>query len=267
MPARQAPLPCVRAGFAALPSTVKARYFRGDSACHENGLLTWLAHPDRAQEPGGAIGFAVSAVQTEALAAALRAVSEKQWQTYGTEADGTLRQWAEVDFVPGLPSERKDAKPLRYVGLRLVKAQGELFADGSRYHYHAVITNRALPGDELLRWHRQKAVTIEHVHDEVKNDLGGGRLPSGKFGANAAWFRLVLLAYNVVSAQRALAWGEDLRPARLKRLRLWVYGLSGRMSYTGNTLRLRLHASVEAIARLQRVWAVFALPTQATYSG
>ena len=131
----------MRAGFVALPETVTARYFRGDSACHENALLAWLAHPDRAQEPGGAIGFAVSAVQTEALAAALRAVPATQWQTFGTEADGTLRQWAEVDFVPGLPSEHKDAQPLRYVGLRLVKAQGELFADGSRYHYHAVITN------------------------------------------------------------------------------------------------------------------------------
>ena len=267
MPARQAPLPCVRAGFTALPATVTARYFRGDSACHENELLTWLAHPDRAQETGGAIGFAVSAVQSEALAAALRAVGEAPWQTFGTEADGTLRQWAEVDFVPGLPSEPKDAKPLRYVGLRLVKAQGELFADGSRYHYHAVITNRDVPGDELLRWHRQKAGTIEHVHDEVKNDLGGGRLPSGKFGANAAWFRFVLLAYNVVSAQRALALGGELRTARLKRLRLWVYGLSGRMSYTGHTLRLRLHGGVEAIRRLQRIWEVFALPTQATYSG
>ena len=81
MPARQAPLSCVRAGFAALPATVTERYFRGDSACHENALLTWLAHPERAREAGGAIGFAVSAVQTEALAAALRAVSEKQWQT------------------------------------------------------------------------------------------------------------------------------------------------------------------------------------------
>jgi hypothetical protein len=267
VPARQAPLPCVRAAFAALPTTVTARSFRGDSACHENALLAWLAHPDRAQEPGGAIGFAVSAVQTEPLAAALRAVGEAQWQTFGTERDGTLRQWAEVDFVPGLPSEHKDARPLRYVGLRLVKAQGELFADGSRYHYHAVITNRDLPGDELLRWHRQKAGTIEHVHDEVKNDLGGGRLPSGKFGANAAWLRFVLIAYNVVSAQRALALGDELQTARLKRLRLWVYALSGRMSYTGNTLKLRLHAGVAAIQRLQRIWEVFELPTQATYSG
>jgi hypothetical protein len=267
VPARQAPLPCVRDGFAALPATVTERFFRGDSACHENDLLLWLAHPDRAKEPGGAIGFAVSAVQSEPLAAALRAVPEPQWQTFATESDGTLRQCAEVDFVPSLPSEHKDAKPLRYVGLRLVKAQGELFADGSRYHYHAVITNRALPGGELLTWQRQKAGTIEHVHDEVKNDLGGARLPSGKFGANAAWLRLVTLAYNVVSAQRALALGEELGTARLKRLRLWVYNVGGRMSHTGNTLRLRLHAGMDAMRRLERVWKVFALPTQATYSG
>lgn len=80
-PRKLSGLSCVRAGFAALPATVTERYFRGDSACHENALLTWLAHPERAREAGGAIGFAVSAVQTEALAAALRAVSEKQWQT------------------------------------------------------------------------------------------------------------------------------------------------------------------------------------------
>jgi len=267
VPARQAPLACVRAGFAALPATVTKRFFRGDSACHDNELLEWLSHPERATEPGGAIGFAVSAVQSEPLAAALRAVPETQWQTFGTEGDGTLRQWAELDFVPALPSEHKEAQPLRYVGLRLVKPQGEWFADGNRYHYHAVITNRELPGDELLTWQRQKAGTIEHVHDEVKNDLGGARLPSGKFGANAAWLRMILLAYNVVSAQRALALGGELKTARLKRLRLHVYALSGRMSYTGNTLKLRLHACVAAIGRLQRVWEVFVLPTQATYSG
>ena len=74
-------------------------------------------------------------------------------------------------------------------------------------------------------------------------------------------------AHNVVSAQRALALGEELGATRLKRLRLWVYDVSGRMSYSGNTLRLWLHAGVEAIGRLQRVWEGFALPTQATYSG
>ena len=92
-------------------------------------------------------------------------------------------------------------------------------------------------------------------------------MPSGKFGANAAWFRIALLAYNVISALRGLGLEGELRTAKLKKLRLLVLGLCGRMNRTGNRLKLRLCASVEAIRRLQRIWEVFALPTQATNTG
>src|SRR5712691_6274162 len=78
VPARQAPLTCAQMAFAALPSTVTQRYFRGDSACHENELIGWLKHPDRAQEPGGRIGFAVSAVMSGELSAALGKIANQQ---------------------------------------------------------------------------------------------------------------------------------------------------------------------------------------------
>jgi hypothetical protein len=118
-PAKQEPLTCAPMAFAALPADLTARSFRGDSACHENGLLRWLKDPARAQEPGGPIGFAVSAVMSAELQAAVRQVKDQAWQTFGQEDDGTLRQWAEVDFVPGEKSEHKDRQPLRSVGLRL----------------------------------------------------------------------------------------------------------------------------------------------------
>ncbi len=142
VPAKQDPLTCAKLAFAALPETVTRRHFRGDSACHENDLLEWLKHPDRQKEPGGRIGFAVSAVMSEPLGEAIRKVGETQWKTFGkAEEDGTLRQWAEVDFVPSDKTEHKESKPLRYVGLRLLKAQGVLFKDGTDRHFHAVITN------------------------------------------------------------------------------------------------------------------------------
>jgi len=69
---------------------------------------------------------------SEPLAQALRKVQEANWTTFGEkEDDGTLRQWAEVDFVPGDKSEHKESQPLRYVGLRLLKPQGVLFKDGT----------------------------------------------------------------------------------------------------------------------------------------
>ena len=112
VPARQEPLTCAKLAFAALPESITQRYFRGDSACHENELLDWLKHPDREKEPGGGIGFAVSAFMSPPLAQALRKISDTGWKTFGTEEDGTLRQWAEVDFVPGEKYERKESQPL-----------------------------------------------------------------------------------------------------------------------------------------------------------
>jgi hypothetical protein len=264
VPAQQEPLTCAKLAFAALPETITQRYFRGDSACHEQELLGWLNHPDREQEPGGRIGFAVSARMSQELAQAIAQIRDSQWKTFAQEADGTLRQWAEVDFVPGQAGEKKDRQPLRYVGLRLLKPQGVLFHDGSDRHHHAVVTNRKLDGAQLLQWHREKAGTVEHVHDEVKNALAGGHMPSQHFAVNAAWFKLALLAYNLASAIKGLCFSPEERTARFKKYRLLLVHLAGRMSRFQCKLRLRFRASPEAIARVQRVWSVFDLPTQAT---
>jgi hypothetical protein len=265
VPARQAPLTCAKMAFAALPASVRQRYFRGDSACHENELLDWLKHPDRASEPGGRIGFAVSAVMSQALGEAMKKVKEPAWKTFDTEPDGTLRQWTEIDFVPGEEYESKDSQPLRYVGLRLLKPQGVLFADGSDRHHHAVITNqKEMNGARLLEWHREKAGTVEHTHDEVKNELGGGQMPSQRFGVNGAWFKLALLAYNMVSAMKGLCLEGEERTVRLKKFRLLMIHLAGRMNRNNCVMGLRLCADAKAIKRMQKVWEVFALPTQAT---
>jgi len=264
VPAKQDPLTCAKLAFAALPETVTRRYFRGDSACHENELLEWLKHSDRQQEPGGRIGFAVSAVMSEPLGEAIRQVGETQWKTFGKEDDGTLRQWAEVIFVPGDKTEHKESKPLRYVGLRLLKPQGVLFKDGTDRHFHAVITNEPTEGGRLLDWHREKAGTVEHTHDEVKNELGGNHVPSQRFGVNSAWFKIALLTYNVISAIKGLCLEGEERTARMKRFRLLLIHVAGRMNRNNCVMGLRVCNNGAALKRMQVVWRVFELPTQAT---
>jgi hypothetical protein len=264
VPARQAPLGCAQEAFAALPEGIERRFFRGDSACYESDLIGWLSDPARAAEPGGAIGFAVSAVASPELTAALTRISDTGWQTFATEPDGTQRQWAEVDFVPGARYEHKDSRPLRYVGLRLLKAQGVLFADGSDRRHYAVATNLDYRGDRLLNWHREKAGTVEHLHDELKNALGAGHMPSQRFNVNAAWLKFAILAFNLASAIRTLCFEEEERTARFKRYRLLLVHLSGRMNRNNCVMSLRLCAPPAAIARMRKVWSVFALKTQAT---
>ena len=97
------------------------------------------------------------------MAQTIAELPEQEWTTFDTEPDGTLRQWAEVVYVPSKKSEHKHSQPLRYVGLRLLKAQGVLFADGSDRHHHAVVSNLAWDAVRLLPWHREKAGTVEHA--------------------------------------------------------------------------------------------------------
>jgi hypothetical protein len=264
VPALQAPLTCAKMAFAALPSTITRRYFRGDSACHENKLIEWLRHPDRQSEPGGRVGFAISARMSDPLAQALRKVADADWKTFGTEEDGTLRQWAEVDFVPTDPYENKDSQPMRYVGLRLLKARGDFFGDGTDRHFHAILTNRDTQGDILLDWHREKAGTIERARDEVKNELAASHMPSRRFGVNSAWFKIALLTYNIISAIKGLCLEGEEQTARLKRFRLLVIHVAGRMNRNNCVMGLRLCNKPEVIRRMKKVWQVFDLPTQAT---
>ena len=130
--------------------------------------------------------------------------------------------------------------------------------------HFAVITNLDWSGDRLLPWHREKAGTIEHVHDEIKNGLGGSRLPSQHVAVNAAWFIIALLSYNIASAIKDLCFDPADRTARMKRYRLMIVHLAGRMSRFQCKLRLRFRAPQEAISRVAKVWEVFQLPTQAT---
>ena len=264
VPGDMAPLACARTAFAALPQSVTQYAFRGDTACYEGKLLAWLDDAQRADGPTGRIEFAVGAPGHEGLVSSMKRVREKEWTTQQVEEDGTLRQWADLDYVPSARYEEKGAWPRRYIGIRLLKAQGALFADGSDRHYHAIVTNRTEAGGLVVDWHRQKAGTIEQVHDQVKNGLGGGRMPSGKFGANAAWFRIACIAYNVILALRAKWPDETLRTAHMKRLRFAIFNVMGRVVRDRRKIRLRLAASREWIRQLTQLFESFPLLTHAT---
>jgi hypothetical protein len=82
--------------------------------------------------------------------------------------------------------------------------------------------------------------TIEFVHDVSMNDLAAGVPPSGSFGASAAWYRLTLLTYNVLTVLRRRALPERFRHARPKRLRYAVFTVPAEIHTHARQLRARL---------------------------
>ena len=152
VPAHQEPLTCCQLAFAALRPSPRAT-----SAVTAVGNLLDCSD-QRQQEPGGGIGFAISARMSPELR---RAATLVKWTTFA--ADGTMRQWAELVY-PSKKTEHKDRAALR----RPAAAQG-----AGRVVRRATESGDHLPcAPRLLQWHREKAGTIEHAHDELKNGFG-----------------------------------------------------------------------------------------------
>jgi len=264
VPAGMENLPLIQRGFASLPPTVTEFAFRADSACYDERILKWLVDSHRPGGPAGPIGFTISADMTDPLHAVCAAVPAAHWTLFEDRPDETVH-CTEVEFTPG--DWRKDAWPLRYLALRIRKKQGQLFATGAETKYLAVVSNRDGAVPALLRWHWQKAGTIELVHAVTKNELGAAVPPCGRFGANAAWYRLSLLTYNVLSALKSCALPPHLSTARPKRLRFAVFTLAGRVVSHAGRLRVRVSAAAECFAGLIAARTRLALLAQALPAG
>lgn len=252
VPAAYAARAFLQRAFGALPPSVTDRRLRADSAFYDELALTW------ADENG--ISFAVTADMSTSLSEKVMRIPDSDWLPYrGTnESDkhpaNEERQCAEVTgFVPGWArNHKKTGTAFRYIAIRVRPRQTELFdAETASWRHFAVVTNMLdWKAETLLRWHREKAGTIEHVFLEIKGELAGGTMPTGKFGANAAWWRLNVLAYNLLRLLKIEALPAEMQTSRPKSLRFHLFNIAGEVVKSAGRLLLRMAVSAMELSRL-----------------
>ena len=225
VPAGMGNLRIIQKAVAALPGKFDEIRLRGDSALYEHDAMTWMDE--------NRIRYAISVRMSQQIKECIEALPENHWKPAGEETDA-IREWAEINYVPSDGNWSKEfATPRRYLAIRIKPKQGELLGDGSSISHfadrHQPQRSRGRHGLDLIRWHRQKAGTIEHTHDVLMNELAGWCLPSQKFGANAAWLRMNVLLYNLLSAFKRVGLPEEMHDARPKRLRFLVLNTVGKV--------------------------------------
>ena len=97
------------------------------------------------------------------------------------------------------------------------------------YKLTGIVTNSDLPGDDLIWWYRERCGKSEEAHSIMKRDLAGGQFPSALFGANAAWWQIMILSFNFHAAMKGLVLGGNWITRRLKAIRCWLINVPGRV--------------------------------------
>lgn len=264
VPAGHEQLRVLKDSLAHLPSSVSKVCLRSDSAGYQKDLLLYCG--EGRDERFGVIEFAISADVTTEFRKAVLAVPEADWRPLTRTVDGcsyqTDQEWAEVCFVPNWAAHSKNNADYRFLAIRERLRQFDLgdadllpfptqeFDRKGRFKLFGLVTNQSLPGDQVISWHRERCGKSEEVHAVMKDDLAGGKMPSGLFGANAAWWAIMVLAHNLNAIMKQLVLGKAWEPKRMKALRFGLIALPGRVIHHSRRLILRLCAAGETLARL-----------------
>ena len=243
VPAGYEQLRVFREALEMLPEGVSKVYLRSDTAGYEHNLLRYCEKGQNKRF--GKIGFAIGVDVTPEFKKAVAEVEEAEWKPLWKEIKGekirTNTEWAEVCLVPNAISRSKGDPVYRYMATRELLEQPELpgmenhvglafptlSMQKKRYKIFGIVTNRDLEGSELINWLHKRCGKSEEAHSMMKEDLAGGKLPSSDFGENAAWWWIMILAFNLNSAMKRLVLEGSWASKRMKANRFTLIGLPG----------------------------------------
>jgi hypothetical protein len=259
VPAGWGVIEVMQQSLAMLPPGVQQVFTRQDTAAYQAEFLVWCER--EREHPGyGRIQFSVSVDVTAEFRKAALAATEwtPEYRTVKGRREATGREWAEVVYVPNSHAVLSDIEPFRYLAVREKLGDQLALLDGEAlpfqtitvnkvpYKLHGIVTNRReMPADELIAWHYQRCGKSEEAHAVMKEDFAGGVLPSAKFGANAAWWALVVLSMNLERIMRGLL-GAGWRSKRMKAIRYALLVRPGRLVSHARQLCLRVPKVVAA---------------------
>jgi len=248
-----------------LPRGVKKVRMRSDTAGYQHDLLAYCDREDNKR--CGRIEFTVGCDVTPEFKKAVGEVEEGDWKVlYKKDRWGCLvktkRQWAEVCFVPNAIGHSKKGPEYRYLAIRepmqdqltlpgMEEAERAypfqtILRDDVRYKVFGIVTNMDWEGQDLIQWHYERCGRSEQAHSVMKEDLAGGKLPSEDFGENAAWWWIMILAFNLNAALKLLVLGKEWVWKRMKAIRFSLINIPARIVERSRQLSLRLNAGEPA---------------------
>jgi hypothetical protein len=211
-----------------LPKGKRIKAFRADSAAYQAKVINYC------QATG--ISYAIGGDLDEAVKRQIATMKDEEWRPYQNGLIG-----ATVHCM----NETKEA--FRLVVIRR-PYQRHLFDDEeSRERYTVIATNRDEPAEEVAAWYNQRGECSENRIKELKIGFGMERMPCGQFDANAVFFRIGVLAYNVnrlfVRSTLDTCWHRH----QVQTLRWKLYGTAGKVVFHGRAVFLKVSRRLQKL--------------------
>jgi hypothetical protein len=208
---------CVRQ----LPKGTRITALRSDSAAYQADIINYCAQKG--------IQFAIGADLDEAVVGAIQAIPEKEWKPY---KNGYIAET--------IHSMEKTETAFRLIVIRR-PYQGTLFAaEDTRLKYTVIATNRIEPAEDAVQWYNQRGECSENRIKELKIGFGMERMPCGQLNANAMFFRIGTLAYNLFRLFALTTLSPSWHRHQVQTVRWRLYQTAGKIVFHGGQVFLKV---------------------------
>ena len=215
-----------------MPKSKKIGAVRADSAAYQAEIFNYC-------EATGKV-FAIGADQDAAVKAVIAAIPEGAWKKF---RDGEIAETVHC--------MNKTRTAFRLVVIRRPREQ-DLFEEQSPYRYHAIASNRA---DEdaasTMEWYAKRGDHSENRIKDLKIGFGMDYMPCGTFEANAMFFSIGVLTYNLYLGFRRDALGKGFEHAQVQTVRWRLFNTAGKVVWHARQMILKI--SAEAMAQFEAI--------------
>jgi hypothetical protein len=242
----------------ALPDGCRFKSIRIDSAGYQEEIIKYCDEQ--------AIRYVIRAKMCADIKDKIDELPEKDWQPMqnkkgevmaGQDTYRTVHCIGEYEKPFTLIIQRKQIKG--QIELDLDDANSEEEVEQGGYIYRAIATNREeLENSEIVHWYNQRGEDSENRIKELKLDFGGDTLPCSDFKANALYFNIAALSYNLFALMRQLL-PLRLSSHRVITIRWKLYATAAKVVKTGRQYFVKLRKArqkllsevLEALGRLE----------------
>ena len=211
-----------------LPEGKRFAHLRADAAAYQAEILRYCEKHDMA--------YAIGGKMSQTLLEEIKCIPESSWQSFIDEEG--VKTSTEITTLPWTIKNRKE--DFRMIILRTPRIQPDLF-NQERYSYHLIATN-LLGGNPqaVAHWYHKRGDHSENRIKELKQGFSMGRAPCGTIEANAAFFRIGALAYNLYILFKQEVLDNKFLRSQMKTIRLHIYHLPGKVVSTARKFILQI---------------------------
>jgi hypothetical protein len=233
----------------ALPESIKIAKLRIDAAGYQSSIIDYCMDKN--------IEFAIRAKMCQSLKDIIidkdnqwQALINKQGKAIDGQATFKMQHFIGNDGkVFDLVVQRQAIKGQAELdlGLDTGNTQDSDQISSGQYVYRAIATNlEALSDSGIVHFYNQRAQDSENRIKELKNDFGARQMPCADFNANALYFDVCSLSYNLFALMRQLL-PLEFANKRAKYVRHRLYAIAAKVIMHARRVIVKCQAQYYAL--------------------